>query len=104
MTVIIPIATASAGGGSSTSDRRVLGPVHEITQPEVDAAIVHLLNPDQAKSEVTTQIWVGGILITLGVGSDARFDPPSGDLSWDAGEMLYRVEAGMPVHIEYETP
>lgn len=79
-------------------------PTVELTQSHVDAAVVHLLNANQAKSESTMMIFVGGVLITLGVGCDARFDVAAGDLSWDQGSLLYRVEAGMAIQFSYEVP
>ncbi len=97
-------AVQAGGGGSSTSGRRVVMPLVELTQSHVDAAVVHLLNPNQAKSEATMEIFIGGTLLTLGVGCDARFDIVSGDLSWDQGSLLYRAQAGMAIQFSYEVP
>lgn len=99
---VIP-GTASGGGGSSVvSGQRKLAPLHVLTVNEVSTSTANLVGANLAFSEDTTQVWYGGVLLSLGVGGDARFDPVTGNLTWATEELLGRAEVDATIVCEYQ--
>lgn len=99
---VIPGTNSGGGGSSVVSGQRKMAPLHTLTVNEVSTSSANIVGANLAFSEDTTQVWYGGVLLSLGVNGDARFDPVTGNLTWSTEELYGRAEVDAVIATEYQ--